>query len=356
MPVQHSSCSETPTVFALSSSGESWAIALLSVIGTPRPPVLGTGTALGRECCQQCSGRGGLGCAAPGIGWKCGRRRDNERRGDKGNRKQSTREKNTQPQRCSWHQRSLKPQSPATPRHGGTALCPAWCQLLSVVPSELHQHCESRGQCYEPRAGKEQGYDGGIPQSCSNIPRMPREWFRGTERGGTSLSTLSTLCNESASPHRTTLRAPELSSLPLLQFPPPLLYPPRAVGEGDAQTEMPAKIQPGGKMHENSGTDGPGHGSSPLCRCHGSVHMPAFPFVLSCHAWEQRGAAGATLADSFKMSQCEPKSGWHPVFNPTAGWHAGWLRAAPHPSQHRRRPRMPTRAPSSARQDASPPA
>lgn len=221
MPVQHSSCSETPTVFALSSSGESWAIALLPVIGTPRPPVLGTGTALGRECCQQCSGRGGLGCAAPGIGWKCGRRRDNERRGDKGNRKQSTREKNTQPQRCSWHQRSLKPQSPATPRHGGTVLCPAWCQLLSVVPSELHQHCESRGQCYEPRAGKEQGYDGGIPQSCSNIPRMPREWFRGTERGGTSLSTLSTLCNESASPHRTTLRAPEISSLPLLQFPPP---------------------------------------------------------------------------------------------------------------------------------------
>lgn len=31
------------------------------------------------------------------------------------------------------------------------------------------------------------------------------------------------------------------------------------------------------------------------------------------------GAAGATSADGCKMSQWEPKSGWHPVFNHSAG-------------------------------------
>lgn len=73
-------------------------------------------------------------CSARYLGWQLGRRRNTERRGNKGNRKQGTslREKNTQPRCCSWHQRSLraalKPQSPAMP-------CPAWCQLLPAVPS-----------------------------------------------------------------------------------------------------------------------------------------------------------------------------------------------------------------------------
>lgn len=100
--------------------------------------------------------------------------------------------------------------------------------------------------------------------------------------------------------------------------------------EGDAQTAMPVKTQPGGKMYENNGMDGPGHRSSSV-QCCGGIHVPASPFGHRCHAWQQRGAAGATLADSFKMSHCKAKSGWHPVFNPAVGWHTGLAegRAAP---------------------------
>lgn len=44
-------------------------------------------------------------------------------------------------------------------------------------------------------------------------------------------------------------------------------------------------------------------------------------------AWQHRGAAGATLAYCFKMSQWDSKSDWHPVFNQAVGgiWEAPWL-------------------------------
>lgn len=75
-------------------------------------------------------------CSARYLGWQLGRRRNTERRGNKGNRKQGTslREKNTQPRCCSWHQRSLR----AALKQPGASCC-LQCPLV------LHQHCGSRG-------------------------------------------------------------------------------------------------------------------------------------------------------------------------------------------------------------------
>lgn len=82
-------------------------------------------------------------------------------------------------------------------------------------------------------------------------------------------------------------------------------------------------------------------GAVKACMCPLPPLTENIPARAGAQAWQNRGAAGAALADSFKMSQWEPKSGWHPVFNLAAGWQTGGtqgrLRAGPclHTSQSR---------------------
>lgn len=198
---------------------------------------------------------------------------------------------------------SLRPQSPGTPRHGGTALPPV------LQPSSLP------GSGHPPGARVQWGVQ---PQGMLEQPEGPP---------GSGLGSRSQLC---ACPcqcrgQRCTAGLP---SLPLPQFP-QLSSPARALGEPWCPESNASK--------ESNGVHVPsGRGAVPRHTRQLSVQMlprrscAHFPFWQKASqpeqvhgAWQHRGAAGASLADGCKMTQWEPKSGWHPVFNQAAGGSRG---------------------------------
>lgn len=158
-------------------------------------------------------------CSARYLGWQLGRRRNTERRGNKGNRKQGTslREKNTQPQCCSWHQRSLRAALKPEPCYAVPSLVPAaacsalWCSISTVGPE---------GSATRPGLERNRGTMGAFHRAVRTSRGSPWSGLGAQCMVGPHSPPLCTLCSESDSLHRRAPCALELSSLPLPQFPP----------------------------------------------------------------------------------------------------------------------------------------
>lgn len=126
----------------------------------------------------------------------------------------------------------------------------------------------------------------------------------------------------------TALHTAGLPFLPLPQFP-QLSSPARALGEPWCPESNASKESNG--VHVQSGRGAvPGHArqlSVQMLPRHSCAHFPFWQKASQpgqVHgAWQHQGAAGASLADGCKMTQWEPKSGWHPVFNQAAGGSRG---------------------------------